>query len=191
MKVLLIDNYDSFTYNLVQIIEQSGLCDLKVAPYYDANDELIEQFDKIVMSPGPGIPSDFPRLELIVKKFYKSKSFLGVCLGYEAIALAFGGTIHHLGRVFHGVSKRTSQTKQKSYIFDGIPQEFEAGLYHSWALDEKTFPNELVITARAEDGVIMAFCHKDYDLTGFQFHPESIMTKDGKTMIWNWLNFSL
>ncbi|MCD4729456.1 MAG: aminodeoxychorismate/anthranilate synthase component II [Bacteroidales bacterium] len=190
MKVLIIDNYDSFTYNLVQIIEQSGLCELEVVSYHEANDELIKQFDKIVMSPGPGIPSDFPNLEIIVKKFYKSKSFLGVCLGHEAIALAFGGTILHLGRVFHGVTKRTSLTKQRSYIFDGVPQEFDAGLYHSWALDEKTFPNELVVTARAEDGVIMAYCHKEYDLTGFQFHPESIMTKDGKTMIRNWLNFS-
>jgi len=188
MKVLLIDNYDSFTYNLVQIIEQSGLCELEVVSYHDVNDELIEQSDKIVMSPGPGIPSDFPRLELIVRKFYKSKSFLGICLGHEAIALAFGGSIHHLGRVFHGVTKKTTLTKHKSNIFDGIPQEFDAGLYHSWALDEKIFPNELVVTAWAEDNVIMAFCHKDYDLTGFQFHPESIMTKYGKQMLLNWLN---
>ena len=187
MKVLIIDNYDSFTHNLAQIIEQSGLCELKIIPYHEAKDELIEQFDKIVMSPGPGIPSDFPNLEMIVKRFYKSKSILGVCLGHEAIALAFGGSIHHLGRVFHGVTKRTLLTKQKSYIFDGIPQEFDAGLYHSWALDEKIFPNELIVTARAEDGVIMAFCHKACDLTGFQFHPESIMTKYGEQMLLNWL----
>lgn len=187
MKVLLIDNYDSFTYNLVQIIERSGLCDFKVVPYHKAEDGLIDQFDKIVISPGPGIPSDFPNLETIVKKFYKSKSILGVCLGHEAIAIAFGGTIHHLGRVFHGVTKRTTLTNHKSYIFDDILQEFDAGLYHSWALDEQTFPDELEITARAEDGVIMAFCHKEYDLTGFQFHPESIMTKYGKQMLLNWL----
>ena len=187
MKVLLIDNYDSFTYNLVQIIEQSGLCNLTVVPYHKAIDGLIEQFDKIVMSPGPGIPSDFLNLEIIVKKFYKSKSFLGVCLGHEAIALAFGGTIHHLGRVFHGVTKKTTLTIPQNYIFDGIPQEFDAGLYHSWALVEKTFPNEFVVTARAEDNVIMAFSHKEYDLTGFQFHPESIMTKYGSQMLLNWL----
>ncbi len=187
MKVLIIDNYDSFTYNLVQIIEQSGLCELEVVSYHDANDELIEQFDKIVMSPGPGIPSDFPRLEMIVRKFYKSKSFLGICLGHEAIALAFGGTIHHLGRVFHGVTKKTTLTTQKNFIFEGIPNEFDAGLYHSWALDEQSFPDELIVTARAEDDVIMAFCHKEFDLTGFQFHPESIMTKYGKQIIRNWL----
>ena len=187
MKVLIIDNYDSFTHNLAQIIEQSGLCELIIIPYHEAKDELIEQFDKIVMSPGPGIPSDFPNLEMIVKRFYKSKSILGVCLGHEAIALAFGGTIHHLGRVFHGETKRTSITKQKSYIFDGIPQEFDAGLYHSWALDEQTFPDDLDVTARAEDNVIMALCHKAYDLTGFQYHPESIMTKYGEQMLLNWL----
>lgn len=187
MKVLLIDNYDSYTYNLVQIIEQSELCELLVVSYDDVNDELIERFDKIVMSPGPGIPADFPNLERIVRKFYKSKSILGVCLGHEAIAIAFGGTIHHLGRVFHGITKRTTLTKTQSYIFDGIPHEFNAGCYHSWALDEKTFPKELEITARAEDGVIMAFSHKEYDLAGFQYHPESIMTKYGEQMLLNWL----
>lgn len=189
MKVILIDNYDSFTYNLVQIIEQSGLCDLTVVPYHRAKDGLIDQFDKVIMSPGPGIPSDFPNLEMIVKKFYESKSMLGVCLGHEAIALAFGATIHHLGRVFHGVAKKTTLTKQRNYIFDEIPKVFDAGLYHSWALDEKTFPDELQITARAEDGVIMAFSHKEYDVTGFQFHPESIMTEFGQRMVVNWLKY--
>lgn len=186
MKVLLIDNYDSFTFNLAQIIEQSGLCELKVVCYDDVSDDLIEGYDKIVMSPGPGIPADFPNLEKIVKKFYKSKSILGICLGHEVIALAFGGTIHNMG-VFHGLTKRTRIIQQESYIFDGIPQDFNAGCYHSWALDEKTFPEELVITARAEDGVIMALNHKEFDIAGFQYHPESIMTKYGKQMLINWL----
>ncbi len=183
MKVLLIDNYDSFTYNLVQIIRESGLCQIEVVSYDKINDELIEKSDKIVISPGPGIPSDFPNLQRIVKKFYKSKSFLGICLGHEAIAIAFGGTIHHLGRVFHGITKKTKICGLRNYVFKGVPDEFDAGLYHSWALDEKTFPGELEITARAEDDVIMAFTHKQYDLTGFQFHPESIMTKYGRQMI--------
>lgn len=187
MKVLLIDNYDSYTYNLVQIIEQSGLCELLVVSYDDVNDVLIEGFDKIVMSPGPGIPADFPILESIVKKYYKSKSILGVCLGHEAIAIAFGGSIHHLGRVFHGITKKTTLTQTQSFIFDGIPYEFDAGCYHSWALDEKTFPEELDITARAEDGVIMAISHKEFDVAGFQYHPESIMTKYGEQMLINWL----
>lgn len=187
MKVLLIDNYDSYTYNLVQIIEQSGLCELLVISYDDVNDVLIEGFDKIVMSPGPGIPADFPNLERIVRKFYKMKSILGVCLGHEAIAIAFGGTIHHLGRVFHGITKKTKLTQTQSYIFDEIPNEFDAGCYHSWALDERTFPAELEITARAEDGVIMALSHKEFDVAGFQYHPESIMTKYGEQMLLNWL----
>lgn len=188
MKVLLIDNHDSFTYNLVQIIEQSGLCELEVVSYDKVDDALVERFDKILMSPGPGIPPDFPNLEGLVKKYHQSKSFLGICLGHEAIALAFGGTIHHLGRVFHGITKKTTVTEKDNFIFKKIPEKFEAGLYHSWALDEKTFPDELEITARAEDGVIMAFSHKKYDLTGFQFHPESIMTKYGKQMLINWLD---
>jgi len=184
----MIDNYDSFTFNLVQIIRESGLCQIEVVSYDKVDDKLIERFDKILMSPGPGIPPDFPNLQKIVKKFYKSKSFLGICLGHEAIAMAFGGTIHHLGRVFHGITKRTKICSLKNYVFEDVPEEFEAGLYHSWALDEKTFPAELEITSRAEDGVIMAFTHKEYDLTGFQFHPESIMTKVGQKLIYNWLN---
>jgi len=187
MKVLLIDNYDSFTYNLVQIIRESGLCQFEVVSYDKLNDELVERFDKILISPGPGIPPDFPNLQGMVKKFYKSKSFLGICLGHEAIAMAFGGTIHHLGRVFHGITKRTKICGLRNYVFDGIPDQFEAGLYHSWALDENTFPTELEITARAEDNVIMAFTHREYDLTGFQFHPESIMTIHGQQMLLNWL----
>lgn len=186
MKVLLIDNYDSYTYNLVQIIEQTDLCELKVVSYDDLNDTMIEAFDKIVISPGPGIPADFPNLELIIRKFYKTKSILGVCLGHEAIALAFGGTIHHRG-IFHGVVKRTTITKENHYLFDGVPQKFDAGCYHSWALDKKTFPDDLEITARAEDGVIMALKHREYDITGFQYHPESIMTKYGEQMLINWL----
>lgn len=187
MKILLIDNYDSFTYNLVQLIEQTNLCELKVVPYHKATDELIETFDKILISPGPGIPPDFPRLETIVKKFYRTKSFLGICLGHEAIALAFGAKIYSLGRVFHGVSKKTAVVDKSNYIFQNIPDKFEGGLYHSWALEKNTLPKQLIITAVAEDGVIMAFSHKQFDLTGFQFHPESIMTKYGSQMIYNWL----
>lgn len=188
MKVLLIDNYDSFTFNLAQIIEQTGLCELKVVSYDDLSDDLVERFDKIVMSPGPGIPADFPNLQILVKKYFRTKSILGVCLGHEVIGLAFGGTIQNKG-VFHGVTKRTWLTEQKSYVFEGLPNEFEAGCYHSWALDEQTFPDELEITARAEDNVIMALSHKDFDLVGFQYHPESIMTKYGKQMLINWLKY--
>jgi len=188
MKVLLIDNYDSFVYNLAQLIEETGLCDLEVISYDKVDENVIEGFDKFIISPGPGIPPDFPKLQKFVKQFYSSKDILGVCLGYEAIALAFGGEIHHSGNVFHGFTKKSTITDPHNYIFKNIPDGFESGCYHSWALKEESFPKELIITAIAEDGIIMALQHKQYNVVGFQYHPESIMTKFGKQMVWNWLN---
>lgn len=190
MKVLLIDNYDSFVYNLAQLVEESGICDLEVISYDKVNENIIEGFDKFIISPGPGIPQDFPYLEKYIRTFYKQKDILGVCLGFEAIALSFGGEIIQSGKVFHGFSKKTKIIDPDNYIFKNVPNEFEAGLYHSWILDQGKFPSELKITAQADDGVIMALSHNDYNLTGFQYHPESIMTKEGKTMVWNWLNFT-
>ncbi|MCD4697335.1 MAG: aminodeoxychorismate/anthranilate synthase component II [Bacteroidales bacterium] len=187
MKVLIIDNYDSFTYNLVQLIKESGLCDLKVLSYDDVNENVIEPFDKFIISPGPGIPSDFPKLQEYVLKFYTTKDILGVCLGHEAIALAFGGEIFSSGKVFHGFIKQTKITDPGNHIFKGIPDQFDAGCYHSWIINKDTFPKELKITAVAEDGVIMALSHKQYNVVGFQYHPESIMTKFGKQMVRNWL----
>ncbi len=188
MKVLLIDNNDSFVYNLAQIVEETGLCELEVVSYDKVTEKTIEGFDKFIISPGPGIPSDFPKLQKFVKKFYTTKDILGVCMGHEAIALAFGGEIHHTGKVFHGFAKKSTITNEDDYIFTNIPDGFEAGCYHSWALKEDTFPKELKITAVAEDGIIMALQHKQYNVVGFQYHPESIMTKYGKQMILNWLS---
>ena len=187
MKLLLIDNYDSFTYNLVQLIEEHGGIAYEVKKYHEVNNEIIKNFDKILLSPGPGFPADFPNLEKWVKEFYKEKSFIGICLGHEAIALAFGAKLKRLGRVFHGVTKKTNILDTKDYFFAGIPDRFEAGLYHSWAIDKIGFPEELKITAIADDGIIMAISHKTYDLKGVQFHPESIMTKEGKKIMGNWL----
>jgi anthranilate synthase component 2 len=187
VRILLIDNNDSFTYNLVQLLEEEGPATVDVVPYQEVTPDLIDRYDKIMISPGPGLPEDFPNLMIWVRKFSAQKSILGVCLGHEAIALAYGGSLHHLGRVFHGVSKRT-RIIQKDYLFQDVTDEFEAGLYHSWALDPKTFPGQLQVTAVAEDGVIMALSHKEYDLKGFQYHPESIMTGEGRKMIRNWLN---
>lgn len=187
MKVLLIDNFDSFTYNLVQLIEELELCELIVIPYDKVNEEVIDRFDRFVISPGPGIPSDFPNLQKFVKKFYSTKDILGVCLGHEAIALAFGGEIHHIGKVFHGFTKRSKLVDKENYIFENVPDNFDAGCYHSWALKEEAFPKELKITGVAEDGIIMALQHKKYNVVGFQYHPESIMTKHGKQMVKNWL----
>jgi len=190
MRVLLINNHDSFVFNLAQLVEETGMCRLEVVSYDHVNEELLKGFDKFIISPGPGIPDDFPNLETFVRKFYREKDILGVCLGHEVIALAFQGAIHHSGKVFHGVSKKTYLTEAGNYIFDGIPDGFEAGLYHSWLLDEPTFPPDLNITARAEDGVIMALAHPGFNVVGFQFHPESIMTPQGSRMVENWLSFN-
>ncbi|MCF8368659.1 MAG: aminodeoxychorismate/anthranilate synthase component II [Bacteroidales bacterium] len=190
MNVLLIDNNDSFTFNLVQIIEETGLCDLEIVRYDLATEKLIEGFDKFVISPGPGIPSDFPKLQDFILKFYTRRDILGVCMGFEAITIAFGGKIISSGKVFHGFTKRTEILETDNSIFKNVPNNFEAGCYHSWIADEISFPKELKVTARAEDGVIMAFRHKKYNVVGVQYHPESIMTKHGKTMILNWLNLS-
>lgn len=190
MKVLLIDNYDSFVYNLAQLVEETGICELEVISYDKVNETIIERFDKFIISPGPGTPSDFPNLVKFVRLFHQQKDILGVCLGFEAIALAFGGEIKQSGKIFHGFTKKTTITEPRNFIFDNIPDEFEAGLYHSWIVNEERFPAELKIIARATDDIIMAFSHRDYNTAGLLFHPESIMTKEGKTMIWNWLNFT-
>ncbi len=190
MKVLLIDNRDSFVYNLAQLVEETGLCTLEVIPYDRVDDLLVGDFDRFIISPGPGIPSDFPKLEHLVRTFYREKDILGVCLGHEAITLAFGGAIHHSGKVFHGLTKRSRITDPGHYIFRGVPDGFESGLYHSWIVEAESFPAELKVTARAEDGVIMALCHPRHNLVGFQYHPESIMTPHGKAMVTNWLSFN-
>ena len=191
MKVLLVDNHDSFVYNLAQLVEETGLCQLEVISYDHVNEAVIEPYDKFIISPGPGIPADFPRLQEDVRLFYSDKDILGVCLGHEAIALAFGGSILHSGKVFHGFSKRSDVLEPGNYIFKGVPDGFEAGLYHSWILDESRFPGELKIIAKAKDGVIMALSHRAYNVVGFQYHPESIMTRYGREMIINWLSYNM
>lgn len=186
--LLLIDNYDSFTYNLLQIVEENSSMDFEVLKYDEIKSETIINFDKILISPGPGIPEDFPNLEKWVRDFGSNKSFLGICLGHEAIALAYGAKLYKLGGVFHGVTKQTTIVKPDDYIFRGVPGTFTGGLYHSWALEAESFPDNLEITARADDGIIMAFSHIKYDCKGLQFHPESHMTKEGVRILKNWLS---
>lgn len=188
MKVLLINNYDSFVFNLAQMVEEMDLCELSVVSYDEVDENVIDGFDKFIISPGPGIPKDFPNLQKFVKLYHSTKDILGVCLGHEAIALSFGGEIVHSGKVFHGFTKKSTILDHKNYIFKDIPDGFEAGCYHSWALKKENFPQELNITAIAEDGIIMALEHKQYNVVGFQYHPESIMTKHGKQMVLNWLS---
>ncbi|WP_284460940.1 aminodeoxychorismate/anthranilate synthase component II [Chryseobacterium sp.] len=186
-KVLVFDNYDSFTYNLVQIIEK--ILDQKVDVV--RNDKItleeVGTYDKIILSPGPGIPEEAGILLDLIKKYAPTKSILGVCLGQQAIAEAFGGSLVNLSEIFHGVATTTEIVKENTLIFKNITSGLEVGRYHSWAVNPENFPEELEITAVDKDGMIMALQHKTYDVHGVQFHPESILTPEGETIIKNFL----
>lgn len=186
MKILVLDNYDSFTYNLVQMIEQ--IVGEKVDIF--RNDEIsledIEKYDKIILSPGPGIPREAGILLDIIKIYAPTKSIMGVCLGQQAIAEAFGGSLINLNHVFHGVATKTTQIKEHK-IFNGLPQRLEVGRYHSWAVNPENFPEDLEITSVDKNGIIMSLKHKSYDVHAVQYHPESILTPQGKTILENFL----
>jgi len=188
MKILVIDNYDSFTYNLVHYIERV----LKEPVEVKRNDRLelsdVKPFDKILISPGPGIPDEAGLTKAIIKTYGPEKSILGVCLGHQAIAEVFGGTISNMNQVYHGVSSMMKQTVKNEYLFEGVPADFEAGRYHSWVVEKDTLPEKLEITALSEEGLVMAIRHREYDVRGVQFHPESVLTEYGGLMILNWLN---
>ena len=185
MKLLIIDNYDSFTYNIVQLVEELGYSDFEIRKNDEISISAINHFDKILISPGPGIPSEAGSILQIIKKFSPSKSILGICLGHQAIAEAFGAHIFQMPRVVHGIAKRVTIVDKDEYIFKGLPLSFQAGLYHSWAVSK--LPRSLKTTALADDGTIMAIAHCEFDVKGIQFHPESIMTKFGRKIISNWL----
>ncbi len=188
-KILLLDNHDSFTYNLAAMFNNYKNIKLTVQTPENTNIKKISEFDKIIFSPGPGISTDTPFMGAIMEKYYKTHSILGICLGYQAIAIHFGATISNLKNVNHGKLKRLKITDTDSRIFKNISDNSAIGLYHSWVLDKKNLPDCLKITGECEDGNIMAIEHKEYDLTGLQFHPESFITEHGKTIIKNWLDF--
>jgi len=187
MKILVFDNYDSFTYNLVHLVE--AITGEKTDVY--RNDKLpledVKKYDKIILSPGPGIPSEAGELLPLIKAYAPTKSILGVCLGHQAIGESFGAELVNLSTVFHGVATPVEVLRHDG-VFQGLPNEIEVGRYHSWVISENDFPNELEITARDKSGMIMALRHKKYDVTGVQFHPESVLTPDGEKMLRNWLN---
>ena len=189
MKILVFDNYDSFTYNLVHLVQKIVKDKLDVYRNDQIPLEKVKAYDKIILSPGPGIPKEAGLLLPLIKEYASSKSILGVCLGHQAIGEAFGGTLTNLSTVYHGVSTPVKIVKHeaKHDLFDGLPDEFEVGRYHSWIVNEKNFPKELDITARDDNGYIMALQHKTYDVQGVQFHPESVLTPDGETILRNWL----
>jgi anthranilate synthase component 2 len=206
MRILVFDNYDSFTYNLVHLVEK--ILHQKVEVY--RNDQIaleqVNDYDKIILSPGPGVPEEAGLLLPLIREYAASKCILGVCLGHQAIGEAFGGKLINLESVFHGVATRVSIVANglqkltglsgksgqksggnKSRIFEGLPDSFEAGRYHSWVISEEGFPSELEVTAWDEHHIIMGLQHKTFDVQGVQFHPESVLTPDGERIMRNWL----
>lgn len=186
MKIVIIDNYDSFTYNLSHLIKELG-ADVTVLRNDCFKLETLEQYDKIVLSPGPGIPSEAGLLLDVIRTYAGRKPIFGVCLGHQAIAEMFGGKLINLADVYHGVATEGTQFGNDP-IFNGLPRRIIMGRYHSWVVSKKGFPDCLEITAESDEGQIMGLRHREYDIHGIQFHPESILTPDGKTMLANWLN---
>lgn len=186
MKVVLIDNYDSFTYNLYHLLRE-----LKVEVTVYRNDQFdlkdLASFDKIMLSPGPGIPTEAGLLMQVIKEYAGKKPILGICLGEQAIGESFGGTLVNLSDVFHGV-QTPAHIVADDYIFEGLSKDILVGRYHSWVVDADSIPACLEITATSDEGQVMALRHKDMDIRGIQFHPESVLTPDGKRMIQNWVN---
>ena len=186
VKILVFDNYDSFTYNLVHAVKKLGFTDVEVHRNDQIALEDIARFDKIILSPGPGVPSESGILLDVIRTYAPTKPILGVCLGEQAIAEAFGGTLINLTEVHHGVSSIVD-VLEEDVLFNGLGKKIEVGRYHSWAVERSTLPECLTITAVDEEGMIMALAHKTYDVRGVQFHPESVLTPDGEKMLKNWL----
>jgi anthranilate synthase component 2 len=187
MKIVLIDNYDSFTFNLVHYLEATG-CEVTVYRNDEFTIEELLPFDKIVLSPGSGIPEDAGLLKEVIKAYAGKKSILGICLGHQAIGEVFGGNLINLEKVHHGISSKITLLNQSEVVFKDLGSEIEVGRYHSWAINPLNFPEELLITSSDENGQIMSIRHHYFDICGLQFHPESILTPDGKKIIKNWVN---
>ena len=185
MKIVIIDNYDSFTYNLSHLIKELG-AEVTVVRNDQFRLEELEQFDKIVLSPGPGIPSEAGLLLDVIRTYAGRKPIFGVCLGHQAIGEVFGGKLENLSDVFHGVATEGTITKEDT-IFNGCPKRIVMGRYHSWVVSCEDFPECLEVIAESDEGQIMALRHREYDIHGIQFHPESVLTPDGKRIISNWL----
>lgn len=185
MKILVLDNYDSFTYNLVHIIRELGY-EMDVIRNNKIDVDAVKRYDKILLSPGPGIPDEAGIMKEVVRTYRESKSILGVCLGHQGIAEVFGGSLINIPKVLHGVTSAV-EVIEDDVLFKGIPKKFTATHYHSWAVVKESLPQELKITAVNDEGLVMAISHASLDIRGVQFHPESIMTEHGKEMINNWL----
>ena len=186
MKLLVLDNYDSFTYNLVHLIEKVSSISYEVIRNDKISIKDVNNFDKIVLSPGPGLPKDAGIMPELIKQYASSKSILGVCLGLQAIGEAFGASLINLETVYHGLATPI-HVVESDILFNNCPSKFTVGRYHSWIVDNQGLPDELKITSLDDDGNIMALKHKVFDVRGVQFHPESILSEYGETMMKNWL----
>lgn len=186
MKILVIDNYDSFVYNLVHYLEALD-CQVTVFRNDQFNIEDLQAFDKILLSPGPGIPEEAGLLKEVIETYQGIKPIFGVCLGQQAIGEVFGGTLTNLDKVFHGIATKATILNPNEPLFKGLEDPIEIGRYHSWVISSENFPESLEITAVDENQQIMAIRHKEYDICGVQFHPESVLTPFGKEMIKNWI----
>lgn len=188
-RILVFDNYDSFTYNLVHLVEKLTHGKVEVHRNDQIPLEKVKEFDKIILSPGPGIPEEAGLLLPLIREYAATKSILGVCLGHQAIGEAFGGRLVNLSTVYHGVATPVKILKRRGAkdLFEGLPDRFDVGRYHSWVISEEGFPQELEVTARDEKDMIMALRHKTLDILGVQFHPESVLTPEGQRIMSNWL----
>ena len=185
-KIVIIDNYDSFTYNLSHLVKALGA---EVTVYRNDQFEMSQlgSFDKIILSPGPGIPSEAGLLLDVIRSYAGRKPILGVCLGHQAIGEVFGGTLRNLSDVYHGVATPVDVTTD-DYLFEGLPKTFEVGCYHSWVVDTEGLPDCLEVTSVSQEGFIMSLRHREFDIRGIQYHPESVLTPAGETIVKNWLN---
>ena len=186
MKILVIDNYDSFTYNLVHSLKKFA-DDITVVRNDGIALEEVNNYDKILLSPGPGIPDEANLLKPIIEKYAATKSIFGVCLGQQAIGEVFGGTLTNLEKVYHGVATKVTKTED-DFIFNDLPNEFEVGRYHSWVVSNENLPAQLIVTSTDKNGQIMSMKHAHFDIRGVQYHPESVLTPYGKKILENWLS---
>ncbi|WP_041936020.1 aminodeoxychorismate/anthranilate synthase component II [Blattabacterium sp. (Nauphoeta cinerea)] len=189
-KILILDNYDSFTYNLVHAVKKLTKNPIQVFRNNEIELSDVEKYNKIILSPGPGIPDEAHILKPLIKTFASTKSIFGVCLGQQAIGEVFGATLLNTKKVYHGISSLIKIVDSQEILFQKLPKEIQVGRYHSWIISTHNFPDELQITAIGEKGEIMALRHKFYDVRGVQFHPESILTPYGEKIIDNWLNLN-
>jgi anthranilate synthase component 2 len=187
MRILVLDNYDSFTYNLVQYLQEISEFPIEVFRNDEIEIDTVDAFEIIVLSPGPGVPKDAGIMPELIRRYASSKSIFGVCLGMQAIGEAFGGKLRNLKKVFHGIETPIKVIQKDDSLFQNLPSVFTVGRYHSWVVEKEDLPNELQITAEDEEGEIMALQHTEFNVSGVQFHPESIMTEYGKEMLSNFL----